>query len=239
MIVAIMQPYFFPYIGYFQLMHAADIFVFHDDVQYIKGGWINRNRIMLNNRVDWLTMPIRSGSNYLSINQRYFANESGTIDKMKRRVVAAYAKSAAFDNVSPTIFDSLDLPDANVAAFNCNSLIAMAGKLGMKCKFARSSELDIPTALKGQDKVIGLCRRFEADHYINPIGGVELYDPLAFADAGITLSFLRTTAPPTPTEAGPQHLSVIDGLMHLGFKGYGELLPKYMLLGKADVRMQA
>lgn len=239
MIVAIMQPYFFPYIGYFQLMWAADIFVFHDDVQYIKGGWINRNRILVNDHVDWLTMPTRNASNYLSINQRYYAIESGTVEKMKRRLVAAYAKSPAFSHVGQTIFDLLDSSEANIAAFNCGSLMMIARKLGVTCKFVRSSELDCPAALKGQDKVIELCHRFGADRYVNPIGGVGLYDFKAFADAGITLSFLQTAASPTSTESGPQHLSVIDGLMNEGFDGYSKLLPQYVLLGKEDFPIQA
>ena len=239
MIVAIMQPYFFPYVGYFQLMQAADIFVFHDDVQYIKGGWINRNRILKNNRVEWLTMPVKSASNYLPINQRYFANESATVDRMKRRLAAAYSKSPAFESVASTIFDSLDFPDANIANFNCTSLVALAKRLHITCKFVRSSEIDEPGLLRGQAKVLALCQRFGANTYINPIGGVELYDAHDFAAAGITLSFLRTTAPPTLTESGPEHLSVIDGLMQRDFHGYGSLLSEYSLLKQEDLRARA
>ena len=239
MIVAIMQPYFFPYIGYFQLMQTADMFVFHDDVQYIKGGWINRNRILMNNRADWLTMPVKSASNYLPISQRYYAIEPDTIEKMKRRLAASYAKSCAFNRVAQTIFELLDFPNTNVASFNCSSLKAIARKLGIMCRFARSSELDDSVALKGQDKVIGLCRRFGADRYINPVGGAELYDPAAFAEAGITLSFLQTAVPPTSTESGLQHLSVIDGLMLHDFDGYSHLLPEYTLLRKEDFPTQS
>lgn len=234
-----MQPYFFPYIGYFQLMQAADIFVFHDDVQYIKGGWVNRNRILKDNRVEWLTMPVQNASNYLPIDERCFANEPTTVDKMKRRLAAAYAKVPAFDRVASTIFELLDFPDANVAAFNCTSLVALAKRLGITCKFIRSSELDEPGLMKGQAKVLALCQRFGANTYINPIGGVELYDAQSFAAAGITLSFLRTTAPPTLTESGPEHLSVIDGLMRRDFDGYRSLLPEYSLLNQEDARKQA
>ena len=239
MIVAIMQPYFFPYIGYFQLMRAVDLFVFHDDAQYIKGGWINRNRILVGGHVDWLTMPVKSGSNYLPINRRNFANGPDVIEKMERRLVAAYAKSPSFDEASSTIFDLLSFDGSNVADFNCNSLTLTAEKFGIKCRFAKSSELDIPVSMKGQDKVIELCRRFKADCYINPIGGLDLYDQLAFAEAGISLSFLRTAAPPTSTEIGPQHLSVVDGVMSRGFEGCGTQLPEYTILRKEDARAQA
>ena len=239
MIVAIMQPYFFPYIGYFQLMQAADIFVFHDDVQYIKGGWINRNRILKDNHVEWLTMPVRNASNYLPIDQRCFANEPATVDKMKRRLAAAYAKAQAFDRIASMIFELLDFPDANVASFNCTSLVALAKKLGITCKFIRSSELDEPELAKGQAKVLALCRRFGANRYINPIGGVELYDAHAFAAAGISLSFMRTTATPTITASGPEHLSVIDGLMQNGFGGYARQLADFELLDGEHTRTQA
>ncbi len=239
MIAAIMQPYFFPYIGYFQLMHAADVFIFHDDAQYIKGGWVNRNRILVDNHINWLTLPIKSDSNFLPINQRHFLNEPSIIDKTKRRLVAAYAKTPAFTDSSATIFDLLAFADSNVAAFNCHALVTIATKLRLRCEFARSSTLAGLGALKGQDKVIALCKKFEADHYINPIGGVDLYDPVAFSDAGITLSFLQTAAPPTPTDAGPQHLSAIDGLMNRHFDGYADLLPRYTLLRKSDVQVRS
>lgn len=236
MIVAIMQPYFFPYVGYFQLMRAADIFVFHDDAQYIKGGWINRNKIMINNHVDWLTMPVINASNYLPINLRYFVCDSRIVDRIKRRLIAAYSKMPSFNDVSPIIFELLDCTNTNVADFNCGSLIAVARRLGINCEFVRSSELS-PTHLNGQEKVIELCHRHKADHYINPIGGLELYDPKLFAKAGIKLSFMETKVTPTPTESSPQHLSVIDGLMHFGFNRYSDLLSEYTLRDKGDIRV--
>lgn len=233
-----MQPYFFPYIGYFQLMHAVDVFVFHDDVQYIKGGWINRNRILVDNRIDWLTRPVKNAASNLPINQRHFTDDSSSTDKLKRRIAGAYTKSQAFDDISKTVFDLLTFPDTNIASFNCNALTTIARKLGIRCRFVKSSEFEWPDQLRGQDKVIGLCRRLGADRYINPVGGVELYSPTAFVAAGISLSFLRTSAPATLTESGPQHLSVIDGLMHEGFNGYGQLLSRYTLFEKEYVRTQ-
>jgi hypothetical protein len=237
-IVAIMQPYFFPYIGYFQLMQAVDVFVFHDDVQYIKGGWLNRNRILIDDNIDWLTMPVKKAGNHVPINERHFAKDPATVDKMKRRVAAAYAKSRHFHSVAPTILESLSFLETNVADSNCRSLTALADKLGITCEFVMASDLGQPPA-KGQEKVIGLCRLLGASRYINPIGGVSLYDPDAFADAGIELSFLRTEAVATQTGFGAHHLSVIDGLMRDGFDGYSDRLSEFVLLEKGDAQAHA
>jgi WbqC-like protein family len=88
MIVSIMQPYFFPYIGYFQLAACSDIFVFHDDVQYIKGGWVNRNRILRDGQPRWLTLPVRKGASRLTIQQRQYQLDEPVTARVLRRVEA-------------------------------------------------------------------------------------------------------------------------------------------------------
>src|SRR5882724_10468265 len=92
--LGIMQPYIFPYIGYFQLIAAVDHFVIHDDVQWIKSGWINRNRILANNQPGYITLPVRSGSSFLNINEREYVPE---IENHKKRILrqieGAYRKA--------------------------------------------------------------------------------------------------------------------------------------------------
>lgn len=228
MIAAIMQPYFFPYIGYFQLMKAADVFVIYDDAQYMKGGWINRNRIRINGSPFWLTIPTRRDGVSLRINQRHYLL-GPTIERAKKSIHAGYARAPAYTETAPAICELLDFSDDNIAHFNTNLLTTLARKLDIGCSFATSSAMGNPNGLKGEDRVIDLCLRLGADHYINPIGGASLYDVAHFASAGLKLSFLRTTATPVTLDSGPQHLSVIDGLMHHGFPGYRQRLPEYVL----------
>ena len=215
MIVAIMQPYFFPYIGYFQLMQKADIFVFYDDAQYMKGGWVNRNRILTNDRPHWFTLPVQKANHSLAINQRSYAIQSDTIPGLKRRLAASYAKAPHYDRISTLIHRLLECGDANVASFNANLLHAVAVDMGIDCRFAAASTLDVPELAAGQNKVIALCQAVRATEYVNPIGGQGLYSGAAFSDAGIRLGFLQSEPNPY-RQLDATHvpaLSIIDVLM--------------------------
>jgi hypothetical protein len=130
----------------------------------------------------------------------------------------------------PVVTALLACGEANVAAFNARLLSELARRLGVGCRFETSSRIGKADGLKGQARVLDLCQRIGAGHYINPIGGVDLYDRESFDHAGISLSFLRTTAPAVELPDGPQHLSIIDGLMHVGFVGERVLLPQYEIL---------
>jgi hypothetical protein len=154
-----MQPYLFPYIGYFQLMKAVDVFVFHDDVQYIKAGWVNRNRILLNGEASWLTLPVRKGASSLAINQRHYVLDADAVDSIEKRLRGCYSKAPEYTEAYPFLSELLAYPNSNVAAFNSSLLTALARKLGILCTFARASDFDVPVGSKGQDKVIELCRR--------------------------------------------------------------------------------
>lgn len=221
-----MQPYFFPYIGYFQLMHAADIFVMHDDVQYIKGGWINRNRICLNGLAAWLTLPVRSARSSMNINQRYYLL-GDSVARAKRRLQGAYSKAPAYEETARIIFDLLDFIEPNVALFNANLLIALAKKFQLNCRFLMSSEFALPGDLKGERRVMELCKSLGADQYINSVGGVNLYHADSFAKENIQLGFLKTTVAPDNACGSTVHLSVIDMMMRAGVSGCISQLPKY------------
>lgn len=227
MIAAILQPYFFPYIGYFQLMSAVDTFVVFDDVQYIDRGWVNRNRIRENGAAAWWTLPVRKGSHLQPINHRHYLLEEAP--RLARRLEAAYAKHPHAPAVLPLVRQVLAFGDSNVATFNANLLETVARELGIGCRIRMSSAIEKPDELTGSEKVIDLCRRIGADAYINPIGGMDLYDPARFRAEGIGLSFLRTRSSPAMLADGPVHLSIIDGLMGAGFSAAAEMLPEYDL----------
>jgi hypothetical protein len=215
MIIGVMQPYFFPYMGYFQLIAASDVFVFHDDAQYIKGGWINRNRIRKDGKLVWITFPVLSATHDLPINERYYAGDPQTRHRLLRRIEAAYRSAPRFAEIYPLIEEIMGFGDADVAAFNAHLIRRVAAHLGIRAAFVASSELDKDNSLTGADRVIEICRRLGATRYINPAGGKELYRAAHFSHAGIELAFL---APSVLGAAGsgpaaPQPLSIIDTLM--------------------------
>lgn len=234
MIAAIMQPYFFPYIGYFQLMKAVDVFMFLDDVQYIDRGWVNRNRIRVNEAPAWLSFPVNKASQKLPINERHYLL-GAEVARAEQRLRSSYVKAAAYSEAAPVIYGLLEFPDANVAKFNANLLTELAGKLGIDCEFVSSSTVGNPQGLRAEDRIIDLCLRIGATQYVNPIGGISLYQPQSFAESGLRLSFQRTVTEPTHLTGGPAHLSMIDILMHSGFKGSRAQMTQYELIDSAIV----
>lgn len=209
-----MQPYFFPYIGYFQLMHAVDTFIFFDDVQYIDRGWVNRNRIRENGMPAWLTLPVHGGRRELSINQRHYFSDEATTKRITRRLQASYARAPYRSDTVALLSKVFGLGQENVADFNACSLKEIASQLGITCQFLMSSQIDKEAQLKGQDKIIDLCLRLGVDQYINPIGGVDLYNPETFDKNGLQLRFLETEVPAVDLGGTSSHLSIIDTLMH-------------------------
>ena len=227
-----MQPYFFPYIGYFQLMHAVEAFVFLDDVQYIYGGWINRNRIPIAGKPIWLTLPLKNSSHKLSINQREYLLGPG-VAAVRRKLQAAYPKATASSEWK-LVDGLLGFPEVNVAKFNANLLCGLADELGIRCDFLSASSIAIERDLRGQDRIIAICKRLGATHYVNPIGGAALYSEGSFLDAGIRLSFLRTGSAPSQTEQGPLHLSVIDRLFSEGVAAERSRLAEFSIHSPAS-----
>jgi len=227
-----MQPYFFPYVGYFQLIAQSDLFVFHDDVQYLKGGWINRNRVLRNGGPCWITLPVRKAAHYLPINQRFYHLEPAVTGRVLRRIDAAYRKAPRFAAIYPLIEDIVKFTAPNVATFNVNLIEALAVHLGIRTRFVSSSALDKDDQLTGQERVIDICRRLGASWYLNPIGGTHLYQRDRFAEAGIELRFLQPTVPPYPQfgQTPVPDLSIIDALMFNNDKAIDALLRAFQLV---------
>lgn len=236
MIVAIMQPYFFPYIGYFQLMAAVDAFVFLDDVQYVEQRWMNRNRIRHGMQSAWLTLPVKRDHMHRRINEREYRFGDDDLDAVQRKLETAYRKASCWSETSPFVDEILSFSVPNVSIFNVNLLRAVAERLGVTCSAVTASGLMGSQGAIGQSRVLELCLRLGATRYINAIGGVDLYDEAAFAAAGVELRFLRTRVPPVALAGGPEHLSIIDGLMHDGVAGCAAALQSYELLTPAIAR---
>lgn len=189
--VAIMQPYFLPYIGYFQLMASADVFVIYDNIKYTKKGWINRNRMLLNGKDSVFSLPLMKGADSLNIAERAISPDFNKI-KLLNQFHGTYSKAPYFKEVFPLIEDIIRYEDDNLFSYLHYSVCKIASLLNIKTKIIISSSVSDNENLKGQDKVLSICKALSASHYINAIGGKELYSESDFAREGIRLSFIQS-----------------------------------------------
>ncbi|WP_367773672.1 WbqC family protein [Flavobacterium sp. WC2421] len=191
--VAIMQPYFLPYIGYFQLINAVDVFVIYDNIEFTKKGWINRNRILVNGKDNYFTLPLKKNSDFLHVNQRKIA-DSYSKDKTKiiSKITELYKKAPQYDEVFPLIKTIFNTNEENLFDFVFHSLKIITEYLEIKTEFIVSSSIKIDHSLKSQDKVIAICKELSATDYINPIGGTELYSKDTFNKNDVQLNFIKS-----------------------------------------------
>lgn len=214
--VGIMQPYFFPYLGYFQLMNAVDEFVLYDNIEFTKKGWINRNRILVNGKDDYITLPLKKDSDFLHVKDRVLA-ESWPQDrkKMLNKISGSYRKAPQFDIVFPLIEKVCLFEGSNLFDFIYHSIDAVKKYLDIPCSLVISSMIPIDHSLRSENKVIAICKDRKASTYINPIGGLELYNAEHFREDGIELRFIKMN-PLTYSQFGKEFvpaLSVIDVMM--------------------------
>lgn len=226
-----MQPYLLPYIGYFQLIGQVDNFVLYDDVKYTKKGWINRNRILQDGHPVTITLPLKSSSDFLEIGQRRIADSFRAV-ALLNKVANAYRKAPFFDETWPLLESILTHEEPNLFGFLSNSIAAICAHLELGTQLLISSHIKIDPSLRGQDRVIALCRKIGATTYINPIGGKELYSQDAFGEARIRLQFLRSRLSPYPQETHTfvEALSIIDVLCYIGQKQTADLVARDFVL---------
>lgn len=191
MTVGIMQPYFLPYIGYFQLLKAVDVFVVYDNIQYTKKGWINRNRFLQGSKDAYFTIQLKKDSDFLDIRDRYIS-DSFDKKKMINQIKEAYKKAPFFDEIFPFFVSILERDELNLFDFIYYSILQICKRFSIHTKIIKSSSLEINHCLKSEDKVLDICEKLKADIYINPIGGVELYNKDHFLQKNIELKFIKT-----------------------------------------------
>jgi hypothetical protein len=214
--LGIMQPYFLPYIGYFQLINAVDAFVVYDNIEYTKKGWINRNRILVNGKDKYITLPLKKDSDYLNIDQRYLS-DLFLLEKRKLlgKVRENYRKAPYFADVYKLLENILDFDNINLFHFVYNSLVMVCNYLDISKEFIISSSLSIDHNLKSEDKVLEICKQVMADCYINPIGGINLYSRERFIKNSVVLYFLSTNPIRYSqlSEKFTPNLSILDVMM--------------------------
>lgn len=189
--LGIMQPYFLPYIGYFQLIAAVDRFVVYDNIKYTKKGWINRNRFLQNGTDAMFSIPLKKDSDSLDVCERELASDFDR-EKLLNQLMGAYRRAPQFDRTFQLIEQVVRCPERNLFQFLHNSIVQVCAHLGIATPFTVSSTIPIDHGLHAEDKVLALCEALGATVYVNAIGGVELYSKQAFSERNIALHFIRS-----------------------------------------------
>ncbi|WP_085904325.1 WbqC family protein [Kiloniella majae] len=212
--IAIMQPYFLPYMGYFQLIDSADLFILYDNIQYTKKGWINRNRLLRNGKDFTFSLPLKKQSDYLDIRDRSVADNFNK-QKLLNQIKEAYSKAPYFDQIFPLVEDIINYKERNLFQFIYYSIQKICLVLGISTQIRKSSNIDVDHTLKKQKKIFTFCNAVGAETYINAIGGQKLYSKEDFIERGITLKFIvpELNAYPQFESSFVAGLSIVDVLM--------------------------
>lgn len=212
--IAIMQPYFYPYIGYFHLLHSVDCFVLYDNLKYTKKGWINRNRFLSSGTDAVFSIPLRKASDSLNIDRREIAPDFDR-RKLLNRVRSAYSKAPHFQSAMALFEQAIGNRTANLYGYIKQSLVELCQYLGIETEIIDSSSVSIDHSFRGQDKVLAICETLSAGTYVNAIGGMELYRQESFQSLGIGLRFIKSELRPYPQFDHPfvPWLSILDVLM--------------------------
>lgn len=243
---AFMQAYFFPYVGYFQLISAVDRFVLYEHVSFRKRTWITRNQLLdpQTRQTRWIHVPVSDASSNRTIGETRLAPKGEWRRDVLRAVEACYRRAERFDEVYPFLETLVNAPDETIHAYNAGILVGLAKALAIPTPIVTANpgavKLEEGIAARAEasgldrmtQRVVDLCRAEGADEYVNPIGGRELYRKEDLARHDVRVSFLQSIPTPYPQRGGEfvPYLSIIDPLMHLGFDGTRTLLNDYKLV---------
>lgn len=187
-----MQPYLFPYLGYFQLIDSVDRFVVYDDVNYIKQGWINRNNILLNDKAFMFNIPLNGASSFKKINETEVDNRVNWRKKLMQTFSHAYSKAPNYKRVYPIIENTINCKSDFISDVCLSGIINVCEYLSIKTLIRTSSVIYNNQNLQSSDRVIDICKKEEATIYINAIGGMKLYDKNIFLENGLDLKFISS-----------------------------------------------
>jgi hypothetical protein len=229
--LAIMQPYFFPYIGYFQLINAADKFVIYDDVNFIKQGWVNRNALYGKSAPVRITIPLINASSNRLINEIEIDYRKAWAKKLIRTVEQTYSKAPYFNQVFPMVKQVLENNQLLISDLAKQSIVLSSEYLGFKTEFITTSSIYNNKHLSGVDRVLDICAKENATDYINSIGGRALYDKDTFSNHNLDLSFLASCAKPYKqySQVFQPSLSIIDIMMFNSKEEIAEMLSQFRL----------
>lgn len=230
--LGIMQPYFFPYLGYYQLISAVDKFIIYDDVNFIRQGWINRNRLLLGGRDFVFSAPLKDASSFKTIDQTELHPRDFPIwkEKFYRTLGQAYGKAPFYSEILPLVQQIFEEENHQfISQLASASIIRISQYLQIPTKFVTTAKVYQNAHLKAQNRIIDLCRKENASEYINAVGGQHLYSSADFARHNIRLRFIENIPVPYPQyqydfTAG---LSILDVLMFNGKDQSRQLLKSF------------
>lgn len=238
--LAIMQPYFLPYVGYFQLINAVDKFILYDNLPYIKHGWINRNYIVQKNgSLSSITVPLQHKSSNTLISEIKIYQGQNWQRKILKDIYHCYKGATAFDefySLLETLFTGRIY--ISLHELNENLIFMVADFLGIPTKIITDNKnylpdgpIECPPETKVQ-RIIEICRANNVEMYVNAIGGQKIYNKEEFLSYGVNLRFLRTNeiAYKQFKDAFIPNLSIVDVIMHNGKGKTRKLLDEYTLV---------
>ena len=254
--LAIMQPYFFPYIGYFQAIHAVDKYILYENIDYIKEGWVHRNRILVKYREPkYISVNIETKSSNTKISEIKLCNNEIWKKKILHTIKYNYSGSAFFKEIYPLVEKIINQDADYIHIFNSNCIMTICSYLDISTKIQYSNQhylemektLDEEYDKEEKDRLIStpyrnlekktarmltICEKEGADVFINAIGGQNIYKKEVVKDYGIDLFFIKTQEISYPqfSHSFVPNLSIIDVLMHCGKEGTIDLLHKYTLI---------
>ena len=235
--IAIMQPYLFPYIGYFQLIKHVDTFVLYDDVQFVNRGWINRNRILSNKKECNIVFPLKKASSRDKINTRVFADNIDHFKKKQTAIIRQSYQKAPFYNEAIEIIESvLNFLTGDLVLAIYKHFENILEYISINNNLILSSEFSLPSNFTGQKRIIEICKCLNATDYVNSIGGIELYSPKIFNENNLTLHFLKPRLEPYEQFGGEfvPGLSIIDVMMFNSPDKIQSMLDDYELITPKD-----
>lgn len=189
--IAVMQPYFFPYLGYWQMFNAVDKFVLLDDVNFIMRGYINRNSILLNGAAHLFSLPLEKASQNKLINETKLNFQPKDKENFLKTITMAYKKAPYYNDFCPLLEDVINNPETDLTRFLKYSFERLKEYLKLDTEILLSSEIKKDNSLKAQDRIIAINKALGADTYINAIGGMELYNKDDFRKENIELKFIK------------------------------------------------
>ena len=230
--VAIMQPSLFPYLGYFQLMHHVDQFVVFDTAQYIRRGWINRNRILLDQKPHTFTLPVRKAPRDKLIADMLLATDSKAVSKLLHTIHVAYREAPHFDSTYAMVESILESTESSLCIRLVDQLQQILTHLNIDTQIKLASEIEEGSVEGAENRILGMCETLGATTYINPWNGQNLYSPKRFHERNIRLGFLEMQVVPYPQTVTEfvSHLSIVDVMMYCSVEEVHRLLSQYRIL---------
>ncbi|MCE9683144.1 WbqC family protein [Halomonas alkalisoli] len=227
--LAVMQPYLFPYYGYFQLIHSVDKFVLYDDANYIKQGYINRNSINVDGAERNFIVPVIGASSNKKIKDLLFSDD---VKKSLAMIRQSYSKAPNYNKIYPIVEETFKTPNRSIVTVCQNGIESVCNYLDIKTEIIKSSELSYNRELTAAGKLIDMSLILNCSHYINNIGGKKLYDKGLFIDHGVELSFLKSSCINYESNGVcfESNLSIIDVLMWLDSEKIKKYLKEYELV---------